>query len=494
MPIYDDSLDVRLCSPDFQEDWGVVGDPTTVVLAKSRSAAATLELTVEAGSPAYQILMREDCGVRVAFRGRCEFIGHVYLRRGGVAPDAPLTLWARDEAEIFDNTLAWVIPRPLTIAAGVGVGSWYSSGSIEPEAFADSAQAFPRLFLDGGHYKWQIPWVNWTLATPSWKFFPPRMVGHFIGSLLDANPTRIGYTRGSLWSEDSEFHLLNSGAGAPFYVVDEDAAATWNPLDDAPWRASFLGMAPRFQTLREVVQVFQTWADANDERSFSLYSSGEIGAGPHEVRVGYRQNPEPYSVPLSVSAGTIVDGDWAVAAHEGSRIILGGPGEQEWRLFQERSLPERERTGRVIEVFKDATGANLTGSINNPNYEPPREYLVDNNVSDYYKSRARAYFDQQGRKALAEAAPSTTVQVELQETQDIYYGGESGYQLGQKVTLDLGWSKVTNRVDRVTISLTRDKGLTVIPQVGDLVIDADEIYAQAIRAIANRQRRENAER
>lgn len=492
MALLNDSLEIRLCSPDYQEDWGVLGDPAHVVLTKIRSSADVLEIGVDADSPQRELLMREMCGVVVRFRGKCEFIGHVYLRTGGVRPDAPITVYARSEDEVFDQTLAWVMPTPAIYS-----GSWgglYSSSKIEPEAEKDTAQAFPDPFLDPGHYMWSWPYTNAELW--GWKRIP-TFAGELLCPLLISNLRRVGYlSRGTLWSGTEE--VFSSGIafgtsnGAPYEVVD---ALRWtSPTDAPPWSNGFDGFSPRFHTLRETLAAFQAWADDTTERSFNVFARGEIGGGAWNIRVGIEQAPAPYPVPLSVAAGTVIDGDWSISEHTGSRVILGGPGEQEQRIFQERQQAGREQNGRVIEVFKDATGAKLM-ALNQQGYEDfPRYYFVDATVPQGYKDRARRYFDQQGARYLAEAAPETEVSVELQETSEIYYGGESGYTLGQIVSIDLGWMVLRKRVEKVTIALSREDGLTVTPQVGSEVASSDEVQARALRAVADRQRRDNSSR
>lgn len=504
MPIYDDTLEIRLASPDYQEDWGVVGDPVYVTLDRYRRQAGVLELCIDADSPVRELLMRESCAVQVKFRGQVEFLGHVYHRAGkGVARDSPLVFYARDETETFDHTLAWVMPRPLSFPGSFG--GLYSSGKIEAEQLTDSAQAFPDPWLDPGHYMWTMPYHasgnpgSWWDGGSS-PTARPQTVGAFLAPLLFQNLERVGYTRGSLFfgsaQVSSNFFTYLTAAGQVSHKVisDSDRSAWVDPLKPVPWVSSFTGIAPRFQTLREVVSAFQAWADEHTETSFNVFSQGEIGVGAFGIRIGLREGQAEYPVPLSVDAGTVINGEWSIGEHTGSRVILGGPGEQEARLFQERRISEREASGRVIEIFKDATGAKLM-AVNKEGFEGfPREYFVTATVADGYKTQARGYFNQQGERYLAEAAPETTVSFELQESGEIYYGGESGYQLGQLLTIDLGWMQFVKRLERVSISLTRTDGIKVIPFVGSDVATSDEAAARAMRALADNQRRNNSER
>lgn len=500
MAILNDSLEIRLASHDYQQDWGVVGDPVYAVLTKYRSQADMLELCVAHDDPVRALLMTEGCSVQVKYRGRVEFLGHVNLRQGGVSEDAPVTVFARDETEVFDHTLAWVMPSPKRFT-----GSWgglHSSGNIEPLDRFDTGQAFPDPFLDPGHYMWTLPFQDATDPT-LWNSSPPYRAGDFIGSFLNRNIERIGYSRGTLFSGNTSIHPGTTGVlhdfyrGAPQRVLAETAWSDWysqGPFEAVPWPATFSGISPRFQTLREVVNVFQKWVDENYDASFNLFCDGQIGVGSFGIRVGYRATEGKYPVPLTVAGGTVVDGSWSISDHSASRVVLGGPGEQEQRIFQERRMPSREASGRVIEVFKDATGAKLT-SANQAEYtDYPRYYFVDPSVPDAAKQRTRAYFDQRAERYLAEASPETSVEFTLRETSEVYYGGEGGYQIGQMVTIDLGWAEFEKRIERVTLSFTRTEGLSVTPLVGSEVSGNDEVQARALRALASAQRRNQSER
>lgn len=484
--LLNDTLEIRLCSPDFQEDWGVVGDPQSVTLDLTRKTASVLEMHVLASDPTWQLLLRENCGVQVRFRGRTEFLGHVYRRGGGVAPDAPMTVWARDETEEFDNTLAWVVPDRTQFAGSFG--GIYSSGNIEPTEMLDQAQSFPDPWIDPGHYNWG--WPYWNLP------FSPYVVGNFIGPLISRNLKRKGYTRARLvsasdTSQQDMASLTGNGAGAPYEITKSAnwLATQWTP----PWVDSFSGTTARFSTLREAVAPFMWWADLNTDESFSLFVDGQIGS---DVVLGYKKNPPEYSIPLSVQSGTVVDGDWTISEHSASRVVLGGPGDLRERMFSEYRVPAREEFGRVIEAFKDATGAQLstddTGESQYKGY--PRSYFVDATVNDIYKQRVRNYMERAANGVFVEAGPQSGVSVELQETGEIYYGGESGYQLGQFVQIDLGWAQFRERVNKVTITLTRTDGLKVVPQVGEREDNADEAVAASLAALRARQRLNNSER
>ena len=488
MAIFDDTLEVRLCSPDYTEDWGPVGNPSTVVLTRTRHTPSVLELHVDADSPQWELLLREMCGVQVRFRGKTEFLGHVYTRRGGIQPDSPMQVWAREETEEFDNTLGWVVPERIQFAGSFG--GIFSTGQIEPTELLDQAQSFPDPWIDPGHYNWG--WPYWAMP------FSPIEVGHFIGPMIVSNLRRKGYARSQLVSTDGATvrpmeNLFTNAAGAPFRVVEPDRDTWLSDRWTPPWIGSFGGASVRFSTLREGVAPFMAWADIYTDDSFSLYADGEIGKG---VVLGYRRNPQPYQVPLSASAGTVVDGSWSISDHTASRVILGGPGDMRERMFAEFRAPDREDAGRKIEVFKDSTGISLqTDDTGEGQYEGwPRGYFIDPTVKEIYKERVRSNLLRAAQAVFNDAAPRRGISVELQETSEIYYGGESGYQLGQLVTVDLGWIKFAERVEQVTISLTTDNGLTVKPQVGDRDDDADDMYAQTLAALQATQRRNTSER
>lgn len=486
-----EDFEIRMCSPDFQTDWGVVGDPITATLVKVRTGPAIFDLTVSNDSPAAQYLRRSMCGIQVKFRGKVEFLGHVYDREGGILKSSTMTVWAAEETEVFDWTLA--APVPWTVAAGSGdVAAWYSSGQIEPTALDDSAQAFPSNHESAGHYAWAYPFV-------SMAGFPSK-VGEFLAPMLQANLARVGYDRGTVRSGGSAAtSLANTGDGAPYTIVSDTNWASGVTLTPPPWVSGFDGMLPRFQTLREVVTPFMEWADENTERSFNLFVDGGIG---QPITVGIRQAPAKYKTVLSEKAGTVVDGRWRSTDHTGSRVVLGGPGDVHERLFVERRYASRETTGRVVERFRDSSSAKLRYAgldvppVGDGAYAAyPRRYFLESRPTTREKAAVRASFAQTGGKELADSAAKYALSAVLQESGSVSYGGTAGYQLGQIVPIDVGADvPQTGRIEKVTISLTKANGLTVVPEIGSTLRGNSSKIASAVRAIANRSRRDASDR
>lgn len=485
-----EDLQVRLCSPDFQSDWGVVGNPIYVTLTRLRTSPGLLEIQIPGDSPTREYLLREMCGLEVRLRGRVEFLGHVYQRRGSITGDGPVTVYAREETEIFDHTLA--VPVPWVVPAADGELSWASNGTIEPAALHDSAQAFPRDHESAGHYAWSYPFVS----MPGY----PAQVGEFLAPMLRANLSRAGYTRGTVRSGGyAASSLVNTGAGAPYTIVSNASWASGVTLTPPPWIAGFDGILPRFQTLREVVEPFMKWADEHTERSFNLFVDGEIG---QPISVGIRQAPITYPTVLSERAGTVLDGDWSMTDHVGSRIILGGPGEMHKRLFVERRNAAREKAGRVVERFREATAAKLrySGADEPPAADGtyakwPRRFFLEARPTAREKAAVRSYFAQAGGKELSDTAATHTLSAALQESEGVFYGGMTGYQLGQKVLVDVGADlPQSGRIEKVTISLAQGSGLTVTPEIGEGIAGSDAQIARAVRAIATKTRRDASDK
>lgn len=508
MALLNDTLEIRLTSPDYLQDWGVVGNPLSVMLDLQRNAPSVLELTLAPDDPQLQYLLEKGCGVQVKFRGRVEFVGSVYSRRGGALPDAPVTIWAEDETAVLDHALAW--PNP-GFAFKNPEFSQYTSGKLTPESPQDTAQSFPEPFVRTGHYDWALPFLSpagpyMSAGGYAWDWNPvygtgPQTVGMFVGPIVAVNLARLGYSRTQLSvkrANGARYDMNNPydcgwGCSKMIIVGEHQGGYDWELNKMPPWVDSFPGSEVRFSTLREAVLTFQAWADANDERSFSFEATADVSVAGAPRYLTFAEGPEAYPVELSVASGTVVDGEWSIGDHSASRLILGGPGDMGKRLLQQRNRLDREREGRVIETFKDATGVTLMRSASAEYEEWPSHYF-QSDAQQTYKNRATGYFTQSANKLFLETGPETGLSVDLQESESVYYGGDLGYRMGQRVTVDLGWRKFTDRINRVQIELSESNGLTVTPQVGSIEVNDDESRARALKALATRQRQQVAER
>lgn len=486
----DDELEVRILTPDFDEDLGVVGKFVRADMTLRRRDASELELTVDYDSEVLDLLRVENCGILVRLRGRVEFLGHVDEERG--TPEGAM-FTVVEETEEFDNTLAYPIPIP--IGAGYGENGWYSTGAVEPTALEDSAQAFPVNHESAGHYPWAF--YGWDAFGES-----PSTVGQFLAPMMALNFARKGYARLPILSGGSNPLLADLGnAGAPYQIVTNPGWALGGapPIGLPPWVSTFAGVLVRFQTLREVMLPFMDWADEFSERSFNMVVAERAGGGFY---LGIDPGAERFPITLSEAGGTVIDYEWMRARHSGSRFVLGGPGDMHERLFVEHRVPARESTGHVVEVFKDSTSAGLRyrGEDSPPEAQGefagwPRRYFRETYPLTREKNAARGYFRQSAAKSAAESAPEYNLEVVLQENDEVRFGGPDGLRLGQQVELDLrAGVPIVGRIETVVVEYTADNGLEITPAVGDGVIDSDQLLARAVRALARQRRQESSDR
>lgn len=193
---------------------------------------------------------------------------------------------------------------------------------------------------------------------------------------------------------------------------------------------------------------------------------------------------------LSVEAGTIVDGSWTLATSSISHVVVGGPGEEEDRIFLTYTNQTREQAdGWRNSVFKDATNIKLDWGTVTPMSDRRGPLFFDRqDVPPANRAAVRAQFDEVARKAFEEGAPTSSISVTLAETPGFHFGGPDGIQLGDKVKIKVGDMTFTDRLQECSLTLT-ENNLTVTPTVGERVDDPDRKLADAIGQVANSQRR-----
>lgn len=160
---------------------------------------------------------------------------------------------------------------------------------------------------------------------------------------------------------------------------------------------------------------------------------------------------------LTEAGGIVTEWSWTAAEAEATDVIVGGQGEGAARAFAGYTdWTLAAAIGERIEVFRDAR---------------------DTDSGDVLAERATETF--------AETAPKTGLSVKLSETSVFRYGGPGGVRVGDKVRLEVGGGLIiTDTLRSATFSWTRDKGLEVIPAVGDISDNTDREYAQALAAVA----------
>lgn len=157
---------------------------------------------------------------------------------------------------------------------------------------------------------------------------------------------------------------------------------------------------------------------------------------------------------LSVGSGALVSYQWDVAASEGSRAVVAGQGEGAARELRQVVISGRE----------DARGF-------------PEEIFVDaRDVEDASQLPGR------GTAALEETRQKSGLSLTLTETPAFRYGVH--YELGDTVTVQTAAGPITDRIRQIKITVDRDNGLTVTPQVGERSDDPDTKLIRFVKKFA----------
>ena len=174
---------------------------------------------------------------------------------------------------------------------------------------------------------------------------------------------------------------------------------------------------------------------------------------------------EPKTVPQVLNEQSGVVRSWSYA-HENptaTRVVVGGQGEGQLRLFRERIDATLEtQYGWKRELFRDARDTN----------DPTTMY-------------ARA------DETLKENAAKTGFSVDFSETKNFRYGEK--FLVGDTITLAVGGVTRTDRLSEVTLSWTADGGFVSRPRVGDRNDDPDKSLATWVRKIARSIRTRNSD-
>lgn len=199
-----------------------------------------------------------------------------------------------------------------------------------------------------------------------------------------------------------------------------------------------------------------------------------------------------WAAPLTKASGILDGGTYSLTPPTATRILVGGPGENAARAFFEL----RDKTGLedeygdVIEVFRDATGANLKWPDSlATQYKVPAYFMLRTEVPDGDRALFRSYVDEAGTKGLDEGKPTASVSATLSETEQFYFGGTDGIQLGDQVTIVTeGGVSLEDVVTEGEFTYTASGGLEVSPILGARRDDPNRRTADAIVRLASGQR------
>lgn len=210
--------------------------------------------------------------------------------------------------------------------------------------------------------------------------------------------------------------------------------------------------------------------------------------------------PDVWDMPLTVNSGVVVGGSWSIQSPTTTRAILGGPGDLADRHFinyTTGSSALEAAWGDVVEVFKDATSsADLIypEGITVEEQKVAKYYELRTDVTTAQKTTYRNSLNAFGAKAIADGSPKFGITAELSETETFTFGGTTGVQLGDTVTIEgLGGTLYEDIITECKFDFG-DQKFQVTPIVGKRVDDPSVQIANAINTLANSQRRISSDR
>lgn len=173
-----------------------------------------------------------------------------------------------------------------------------------------------------------------------------------------------------------------------------------------------------------------------------LESAG-IGLRVVQAAAGYRVEayvPTVWGRTLTETSGSVIDWAWAKHPAKASRVVVGGSGARELRVFRQVANTAIESGTRRI-----------------------REHYTDG-----LETTTASELDQAGQEYLAVNGPALGLSVSLQESKHLKYGGTTGLHVGDKVSLEVGPRLVIEDVLReAPLTWTPDQGVVISQQVGD---------------------------
>lgn len=210
--------------------------------------------------------------------------------------------------------------------------------------------------------------------------------------------------------------------------------------------------------------------------------------------------PDVWDMPLTVNSGVIVGGSWSIQSPTATRAILGGPGDLADRHFVNYttgSTTIENEWGDLVEIFRDATSsADLIYPEGIPFDETrvPKYYELRSDIPTNQKTTYRNSLNAAGKRALDQGAAKFGITAELAETETFTFGGTTGVQLGDQVTVEgLNGTLYTDVITECQFNFGNKK-FQVTPIVGKRVDDPNVQIANAITNLANSQRRISTDR
>jgi len=426
---------------------GILGNPLSQSYTVRFNAVGTGEFEVSATDPMLGFLYESGARVRVTYKGAHLMSGPVLHPSGDFNADGVVRFQVEDDYRILVNTLAWVSP----------------AGPLTPTELTSTVpQSWAQAWLPGG------------------------------GSDAGADGTTQGQFGYYLWPDGSAASggvLVSTAEAAIKNVISRNVVTRLGrPVTVAAdlargGDARAAGVLPlvRFSPVDEVVAPLLDWSGLG----LRLTHDGLAATITADVFV-----PTVHPQILTVQSGIIQAGVWEKENPTATRIVVGGPGEDVARAFWGvNSLPLETEFGDVVEVFRDATGANLQWpSTLSDLFHVAKYFLLRSEVSAGSKAVFTAYLNAAANKGLAEGAPKSGLSLTLSETESFFYG-PGGYREGDIITAQSNGVNFTDRITECELSESVSAGVIVRPRVGGRADDPDTIFADAINRLSRAQRR-----
>lgn len=175
--------------------------------------------------------------------------------------------------------------------------------------------------------------------------------------------------------------------------------------------------------------------------------------------------PSLYPADLTEDGGAIEEWKWSRTTAAATRVVVGGQGEAQARVFREIvDAPREAKYGRIRERWRDARDTD----------DPTELY-------------------ERGQEVLDEGAAKVGLSVKFAETDNFRYGVHA--RVGDRLRLLVaeGIPPIEDVLTEATRSWTADEGWRVSPKVGEIDDSTDTMLARAIKrialAVADTQRR-----
>jgi hypothetical protein len=165
--------------------------------------------------------------------------------------------------------------------------------------------------------------------------------------------------------------------------------------------------------------------------------------------------PPVYPFTLTEESGVLQWWSWSLGDYTATRVVAGGDGNDEERMFVEVIDEDLEEAHNdVHEVFRSGTSGD----------------------HDDTAEEKLALLTADGQETLDESVPKSGFAVRLSETGTFRYG-QDNLVVGALVTISVGGVTRTDYLREVTMTYSRDAGVEVTPVVGDIQDNPDRVIA-----------------